>query len=163
MKSLSEKINYLDISFTPKWDYIPLTRNYIENFLLFSIHNKLKITKIILVTSELLENAIKYSYSDGVRTTIKKNKERKIELRVRNTIEKIHAGELIEYIEELNESSDPFKFYIEKMKQSISRNDGKTGLGLSRIKYEGEANLTAKFFDREDGTGIIEIKAVFDL
>jgi hypothetical protein len=163
MKSQNEK-NYLDISFTPKWDYIPLTRNYIENFLLNSINNKLKITKITLVISELLENAIKYAHDDGIRTMIKKLKNnRKVELRVRNTIMKSEADQLINYIDEVNSDPDPFKFYIEKLKSSITRNDGKIGLGLSRIKYEGEANLSARFFDREDGTGIIEIKAIFNL
>lgn len=160
----NNKNNYLDISFGPKWDFIPLTRDYIESFLFFNITNKLKIAKIIIAASELLENAIKYSYDNGVRTQIKKNrKNQKMELAVRNSVRKEDANNLINYIEEINIAPDPLKYYIDKMRESVKRNDGRTGLGLSRIKYEGEAFLSAKFFDREDGTGIIEVKAVFDI
>ena len=38
MKNISYKkntIGYLDITFGPIWDYIPLTRNYAENFSYF--------------------------------------------------------------------------------------------------------------------------------
>jgi hypothetical protein len=162
MKSMNEK-NYLDISFAPKWDYIPLTRNYIENFMLKSFSNKLKIAKITISISELLENAIKYAYDDGIRTMIKKSKNgRNVELRVRNTVMKTDADKLINYINEVESYPDPFKFYIERIK-SITGNGRKIGLGLSRLKYEGEAHLSAKFFDRENGTGIIEIKAIFNL
>lgn len=162
MKSINNKSSYLDISFNPRWDYIPLTRKYLENFLMFNVQNKQIVAKIIIVASELLENAIKYSYADGVRTHIRKNKKnRKVELKVSNSTKKIDAERLINYINEINRYPDPFKFYLDRMKQSIIRNDGKTGLGLSRIKYEGNAMLSAKFFDREDGTGIVEIKAVF--
>ncbi|OHD13481.1 MAG: hypothetical protein A2086_03420 [Spirochaetes bacterium GWD1_27_9] len=155
---------FLDITFGPKWDYIPLTRNYIENFLQVNYTDKLSINKIAMSASELLENAVKYSSKDGIRTQIRKYEdEHKIELVVYNVIDKIEADKLMKYIAELNSASDPFLFYVAKMKESIKRHDGKSGLGLSRIAHEGSAKLEAAYFSETSDTGIIEVKALFKI
>ena len=65
-------VGYLDLTFGPKWDYIPLTKNYIENFLLINVIDKVNISKIAMSASELLENAVKFSSRDGIRMMIRK-------------------------------------------------------------------------------------------
>ena len=45
----AETKGYLDITFGPKWDYIALTRPYVENFLLINMA-----TKTISIRSEPL-------------------------------------------------------------------------------------------------------------
>ena len=46
------------------------------------------------------------------------------------------------------------------MKESVSLKDGKSGLGLPRINYEGGAKLHINYHEKE---GVIEIKAEFKL
>lgn len=151
-------IGYLDITFGPKWDYIPLTKNFIENFLLVNIVDRKSISKIAMSASELLENAVKFSNRDGIRMLIRKlGKKKLIELKVYNFVEKKDAGILVDRIKDMNKS-DPLQYYITKMKESVSRKDGKSGLGLARIRYEGEADIICKYL--EDNKAV-EITARF--
>ena len=110
--------------------------------------------------SELLENAVKFSSKDGIRMMIKKlDKEEQLILVVFNYTDKKAADHLIERVAEMN-SHDPLQYYIEKMKESAVRNDGKSGLGLARINYEGEADLDINYFEND---GIVQVRAVFKI
>ncbi len=153
-------IGFLDLTFGPKWDYIPITRNYIENFLMINIDDKFRINKITMAASELLENAVKYSNKDGVRIIISKNDHQKdITLKVFNYAEKTNAMEHIDRINKMNEQK-PLDYYIERMKHSVTRTDGKAGLGLARINHEANATITAKYYDENN---VLEVSAIFKL
>ncbi len=152
---------YLDITFGPKWEYIPLTRNFIESFLLINVIDKQNINKIAVAASELLENAVKFSNKDGVRMTIKKNViESKVELRVFNYSDKTKALALKEYIEKTNAIEDKLHFYIDKMKESVTRNDGKACLGIPRICYEAQAEMHCEYNENE---GVVEVISLFTI
>jgi hypothetical protein len=110
--------------------------------------------------SELLENAVKFSKHDGIRMMIKKlNKQNEIVLVVFNYASKKEAELLIERINLMNKE-DPLKYYINKMKESAVRDDGKSCLGLARINYEGEAKIDVKYFEKDE---VIQIKTVFKI
>lgn len=156
----SETKGYLDITFGPKWDYIALTRPYVENFLLINMADKDNIHKVGTAASELLENATKYSTRDGIRMIVRKaNRESVISLSVFNYADKSRAENLIKRVEEMN-STDAFEYYIFRMKESIKNKKENAGLGLSRIYYEGDAKISVTYHDVD---GIIEVKALFDI
>jgi hypothetical protein len=156
----SDTKGYLDITFGPKWDYIALTRPYVENFLLINMANKDNIHKVGTAASELLENATKYSSRDGIRMIVKKSEaEAEISLSIFNYSEKSQAEFLMKRVEEMN-STDAFEYYIFRMKESIKNKKDSAGLGLSRIYYEGDARLSVKFYEAD---GIVEVNALFDI
>lgn len=156
----AETKGYLDITFGPKWDYIALTRPYVENFLLINMASKDNIHKIGTAASELLENATKYSCKDGIRMIVKKSEsDGLITLSVLNYSEAEQASKLIARVDEMNKT-DPFEYYIYRMKESIKNKKESAGLGLSRIYYEGEAKIGVTFHDSD---GIVEVRAVFDI
>jgi hypothetical protein len=162
IKYESETGGYLDITIGHRWDYIPMTRSYVEKFLNSNITDKLRVMKIIVSISELLENAVKYSYKEGVRAKIKRDAvNHKLELTVYNYATKEESFKLIEYIKEIDNNKDPLKFYLDKMKDAVKNK--KNGLGLPRIKYEGEANISANYFEEETGDGTVRVKAVFNI
>lgn len=149
---------YLDITFGPKWDYVPLTKNYVENFLLINLVDKENIGRIALAASELLENAVKYSTKDGIRMIIRKILEKKvIELLVLNYTSKEMFNKVKELVETMN-NSDPMQFYIERMKEAALAEDGDSGLGLARINYECNADITVGYSDIDE---VIIVKAIF--
>ncbi len=149
---------YLDIIFGPIWDYIPLTRNYVENFLFVNLSNQEKISKIALGASELLENAVKYSNKDGIRLIIKKDHDDKnIILTVLNYSNKVSADELLASIEEMNKE-DSLQYYLFKMKSSTTREDGKSCLGLARINHEAKATIAAEYDAEKE---IVKVNATF--
>jgi hypothetical protein len=151
---------YLDITFGPKWDYIALTRPYVENFLLINMANKDNIHKVGTAASELLENATKYSSRDGIRMIVKKSEaDGVISLSVFNFSDKSQADFLMKRVAEMN-STDAFEYYIFRMKESIKNKKDSAGLGLSRIYYEGEARISVKYYESD---GIVEVNALFDI
>ncbi|HOV15761.1 MAG TPA: DUF6272 family protein, partial [Spirochaetota bacterium] len=156
-------IGYLDITFGPKWDYIPVTRTYIETFLSINIEDKLKITKISMSASELLENAVKYSNKDGIRLIIKKSENKhSIELIVYNFAKKDDAIKLMDYVNQINSVEDKFIFYVEKMKEPANKKEGKSGLGLARIAYEGGATIKIAYTEDKQSNVIVETKVLFN-
>lgn len=156
----SDSSEYLDMTFGPKWDYVSLTKAYIENFLLINLVDKAFISKIAMTASELLENSVKFSTRKGIRFKIKENKnDRTIEVIVYNYAEKEQAIELLKLLEEI-EKRDPLKFYIQKMKESVDLVEGESGLGLPRISYEGGAKIIGEYYEE---TGVMKLTAIFDL
>ena len=156
----AETKGYLDITFGPKWDYIALTRPYVENFLLINMADKDNIHKVGTAASELLENATKYSSQDGIRMIVKKSEaDALISLSVFNFSAKEQADFLISRVKEMN-STDAFEYYIFRMKESIKNKKESAGLGLSRIYYEGDARISVKYYDND---GIVEVNALFDV
>ena len=82
-----------------------------------------------------------------------------IELIVFNYIDKKEVDFIISLIENMK-NVDALQYYISKMKESVTRKDGKAGLGLARINYEGEAEITVKYYE---DSKIIQIRAVFKI
>jgi len=154
---------YLDITFGPIWSYVPLTRNYIENFLVINLTEKEGVNKIVTSASELLENAVKYSCSDGIRVKIRKHIDKDVvDLIVLNAIKKDDYERLSKKIEEANNADNTLEYYVKKMKESYERNDGKAGLGIPRIRHEAGVKLELTYHQEDDNKGIIEVKASFN-
>jgi hypothetical protein len=156
----NEAIGYLDITLGNNWDYIPITRTYIENFLKCNYIKNDTIAKIIIATSELLENAFKYSNKEGIRTKIQKRKDEKtIELVVYNYAEKNSAENLVKYVYEIDKVDNPLQFYLRKMKDAVKHKHN--GLGLPRIKYEGKADISAKCYEENNENVTVSVIAKF--
>lgn len=158
----SEANGFLDITIGQKWDYISITRTYVENFLKHNLINKVKIAKMIIAASELLENAVKYANKNGVRTKIKKNlNQNQIEISVYNYAGKPEAEKLIKYIYDVDNIQNPNEFYMEKMKEAVRFK--KNGLGIPRIRCESEAHISADYFDDTNGNGTLRVIATFNI
>lgn len=155
-----ETAGYLDITFGPKWDYIALTRPYVENFLLVNMTEKEHIHKVGTAASELLENATKFSGDDGIRMIVKKSKHKnEVQLSVYNYLDRQRAQELIDKIEYMN-NQDSFEYYIYRMKESVKNKQEPSKLGLARIYHEGQAKISAIFYEENN---IIEVRALFTM
>lgn len=155
-----ETAGYLDITFGPKWDYIALTRPYVENFLLINMTDENHIHRVGTAASEMLENATKFSGEDGIRMIVRKSKIKKeIQLSVFNHLDKARAIGLEERIKEMNKR-DSLEYYIERMKISVQDKTKSAQLGLARINHEGQAKLSAMYYE---DTGVLEVRAIFNI
>jgi len=151
---------YLDITFGPKWDYIAITRPYVENFLLINMADKDNIHKVGTAASELLENATRYSSNDGIRMIVKKSEaDGLISLSVYNHSDKKQADFLMARVADMN-SKDAFEYYVHRMKESIKDKKSSAGLGLARIYFEGEAKIQVIYHDADK---ILEVNALFNI
>jgi hypothetical protein len=147
---------FLDITFSPFWDFVPFTRNYIYEIASKYMHCDRKNNKIVLTVSELLENAVKYSEKPGVRLCIRNFSCVPLEISVYNYANKSHSEHLFRALDEMKEA-DPMKYYIQKLKESVQAKPGHANIGLARIKYEAGPKLKANFIDKE----LLEVSATF--
>ena len=154
----------LTINVAPEWERIDMVRKSTKDFL--SGHN-LGIDDtdaVVMIASELAENAIKYGNFDGddkIRFSVDVA-DRRITVEVENRIDReanAHWKNLDKTIQWIRGFQTPFQAYIERLKQvSTSKND-ESGLGLVRIAYEGQGILDF-FINRSDQ---VAVSAVYQL
>ena len=133
---------YIELKFGPRWKYIACVRGFIQNFLAISIVDQAKADKIAMAASELLENAVKYASRDDTHIVIRVSPEtEKISITVENSADKDSIAVLSEVYKKVTEG-DPLQVYVAQMKEAAVRSDGKSHLGLARIRYETGGNLS---------------------
>lgn len=155
----------LILNIKPSWDEIEQVRNTCGDFLHKQNMSQSVIDAITMVTSELVENAIKYgtfgeTESVGISITVSN---RIIIVEVRNPIDATgipYLRHLDETIQWIRGYQDPFESYIIKLRQisTKSLHDPESGLGLVRISFEGRSILD--FYVNENN--ILNVSAVYN-
>lgn len=152
--------------FKPVWDEIDMARELCTRYLQKQNFDIDVIDAIVMISSELLENAIKYGNYDEDRENIDFkvfiNNEIIVEVQCPIDVEKSHHFKKLDRtIQWIRGHQDPFEAYIEKLKSVSSKplGDNESGLGLFRIAYEGEAVLD--FY--VDESSYISVSAVYSV
>ncbi|WP_248360705.1 ATP-binding protein [Anaeromyxobacter oryzae] len=102
---------------------------------------------ISMVAQELLENAVKYgAFGPGEAVRIRVRVERDdvtVEVASRLGVDDAHLRVFDRTVQWIRSFQDPFEAYVERLKQVSSEPyaHGKSGLGLTRIAYEGRCVL----------------------
>ncbi|UCF81383.1 MAG: hypothetical protein JSV08_02935 [Acidobacteriota bacterium] len=134
--------DHMELSFGPRWTYISCVRGFVAHFFAIGLEDKIHAERISLAVSELLENAVKYS--SGPDTTVSASilgKHNKVVARVENQSTAEHIKELQGEIKGICQKN-PEEAYMAKLMEAANRTDGKSQLGLARIRYETGAVLT---------------------
>lgn len=135
---------FIEMIFGPRWTYIATVRTFLQNFLATTLADNKKADVISMAASELLENAVKYASSEGTKICVRHNKEdNKLYLLVENFSNKDNIDILMKEVAFIN-NGDPEKIYLKKMQEAALRTDGKSLLGLARIRYEGNTEIDIK-------------------
>lgn len=133
----------------PHWENIERARNETAQFLLSHKISDDIANAIIMVCSELIENAVKYGYFKEKEATISVNIElfkKYILVEVRNSIKDAknqHFKKLDKTIQWIRGYQNPLEAYTMKIKEVAKKDlfDEESGLGLIRVAYEGESIL----------------------
>lgn len=150
---------YVDLSFGPRWAYVSCVRSFIGNFCAISLADKTQADKISLAASELVENAVKYASSEDTRIKVEVTDDRRFMIL---TVENKASDQQIEVLKKEFEkvtSGDPLQAYLEKMKEAAISPKGQSQLGLARIQYESNADLTLKIKEKN----LISVTAKFEI
>ncbi|MBN2738109.1 MAG: ATP-binding protein [Spirochaetales bacterium] len=139
---------YIELKFGPRWKYIACARSFIQNFLAISINDQAKADKIAMAASELLENAVKYANGEETQISVKVSPStEKIAVRVSNLASEESIKTLKLIYDKVCEGN-PLDAYVAQMKEAALRNDGKSQLGLARIRYETGGDLNLEIIDK---------------
>ena len=152
------KNGFIEIIFGPRWTYIATVRSFLQSFLSITLVDNKWADVISMSASELLENAVKYASEEGTKIQIEHRKEEnKLYLHVENFSVSEDIEMLKKEIEIINEG-DPQEMYLKKMQEAAFRTDGKSQLGLARIRYESNAIIRLK-----TENNLVKIIVIFDL
>jgi len=133
----------LHLAFRPTVPLISETRHFAGHLLDSVLDDSDAASRVALTIHELLENTLKYSIDGLAQIVLLVSDEagrRTIEVRASNQASPEQAAELSRRIEAIGQASDPMGFYIGLMRESAQR--GGSGLGLARIRVEGEMSLS---------------------
>ena len=142
MEQSATSKEYIELKFSPQWNYVSAARGFLQNFLAISIGDQTKADRIAMSASELLENAIKYSINSETYMYVEvdhKTNSASITVTNDSTRESIDS---LKCVYEKVTRGEPLEAYVTQMKEAATRSDGKSQLGLVRIRYEAGADLS---------------------
>ncbi len=134
----------LRLTIRPTTMLITSTRRFAGDVLGSVLRNPDSTSRIALTIHELLENTLKYS-TDGqaqLHVTVGRDEDgrRHVEVTAKNRATPEQARDLGRRINALAEAADPMALYADLMRESVHRSG--SGLGLARIRVEGEMQLS---------------------
>lgn len=130
-----------------KWDEIEKVRNKCDIFLRSHGLKTESVQAFTMVVSELIENSMKYGTFTPMKNRVIVDirvDESIVTAEVINPIDKTvykHLKQLDRTIQWIRGYQDPFEAYVERLKEVSKKplSDEESGLGLTRIAYEGKA------------------------
>jgi hypothetical protein len=141
---IDESDGYIELKFGPRWKYIAVVRAFIQNFLAIGFSDDARADKIAMAASELLENAVKYAVGEETRVKVGLSaKSGDVDISVSNRA----SPEAIAGLRSIWDSvmaGDPLEAYLGMMREAATRSDGKSQLGLVRIRYETGGTMSLK-------------------
>ena len=144
------------LDFRPHVELVASARRFVSDFYGSVLGDPDLSSRIALATHELLENVIKYS-TDGRGSfqieVADAEGGRVVRIVAANKTTAEHALALEHLLHELSSAPDPLRYYQELMRKSVTRQDTSAGLGLARIRAEGE--MSVRFGAMTDGVAII--------
>ncbi len=138
---MKSKDEYIELKFGPHWNYIAAARSFLQGFLSISTNDQEYSDNLAMAASELLENAVKYSEDTEtfMHVSVQKPADQVIIVVVNQSTDE-RCRVLREIYEKIMKKS-PLEAYVDQMKEAAVREDGKSQLGLVRIRYEVGADL----------------------
>ena len=132
------------LSFRPTTMLISSTRRFAGDVLGSVLRDPDSASRIALTIHELLENTLKYSLDGQALLEVSVGNEqggrRRVEVTARNRATPEQANDLGRRIHALSQANDPMALYVGMMRESAQRSG--SGLGLARIRVEGEMDLS---------------------
>jgi two-component sensor histidine kinase len=126
----------------PQSRMVSIVRRFVEESFDELVGDPEAVFRVSLAVHELLENAAKYAVGDktGLSVHFESNgSAARIKLTNETTPE--HIARLRSCIEEIQSSKEPFALYQTLMRRTYGV-PNESGLGLARIRAEGELNLS---------------------
>lgn len=145
----------LRLEMGPGWQFVNHVRRFAEAMCLECRVDEDSSSAVGMAVHELVQNAVKYSPDGWVSVSLDVDAQsRRVSVQVQNRISPSAARELEPRVARLRDARDALDHYLELMQETSLRSDG-SGLGLARIRAEGQMTL-----DIDIGDAHVVIRAV---
>jgi two-component sensor histidine kinase len=139
---VSENTPSFQLVFRPSVELISIVRRFVSEFYEQVVADADAAGRLALATHELLENAAKYTTSGETSLHVELDRVAgAVSVRTRNRTDPARIAVLRRRFDESAAVSDPTVFYNMVLRRSVLEKEG-SGLGLARIRAEGEMDLT---------------------
>lgn len=163
VRKMQAEAGALDLRIDPEWEAVKAAWDPCRAALSRAGLTEDESYQLAMVAQELLENAVKYgAFAEGevVLLGIRVAEEEvTVEVKSRVGVDDNHLRRFDRTVQWIRGFQDPFEAYVERMKllsaQPHSR--GESGLGLTRIAYEGRSVIDF-YVDEED---VLAVSAVY--
>jgi hypothetical protein len=149
-----------------EWEFVSATRKYLSDLILGIYKdkkdNQFYAEKLATASSELIENAYKYSPQETDFQIVLQKSEHEILLQVRNYVQGdpgATVATIQKEIELVYGDPDPREAFKKKVLASLSDPNGKSMLGYAKIRLETGGLISAELED----DGLLLISVVFPL
>jgi len=129
----------VQLRFRPLWLYVDQVREFCGFFARATFGADAVGERVGLVVHELVENAIRYGDERDLELCLERNGER-VEISVANTTSPERASDLQEFLSDLL-TLPAEQAYVRALEMAASRPAEQSGLGLARVRYEGQCDL----------------------
>jgi hypothetical protein len=132
-----------DLSIEPNPRFVSVVRRFVEATFERLLADRDLVFRVSMTAHELMENAAKYSLGSKALLRVscrREGGEAVVSLYLANETTPNHIDRLRERVAAIAQASDPFAHYQKLMKQNARTLD-ESGLGLARIRAEGEMSL----------------------
>lgn len=135
---------YFELIFRPSVALTTVVRRFITDFYERVLSDDDSTSRLALATQELLENAIKYgTHGDTVLSIELDRRVGEVRVRTSNRSDPSNIAVLRQRFAEMSAAPDAFKFYQQLLRSTANDAIG-SGLGLARIRCEGEMDVDLK-------------------
>jgi hypothetical protein len=153
----------LELRIPPEWDAIKATWDPCRSYLSGAGLGEDEAYQLAMVAQELLENAVKYGAFAGAERIALGVRLREddvtVEVKSRVDVDDANLRRFDQMIQWIRGYQDPFEAYVERLKLVSARpySHGESGLGLTRIAYEGRCAID---FYVDEGN-VLAVSAVY--
>jgi hypothetical protein len=132
---------YVDLQFAPHWELIDPAREFLLQFFSVALKDPRIGSEVCVAAHELMENAIKYSPNDEAKVRIEVSTDGDIVIAVENVVAPEQVPNLLAEVRAIADAPDPLAYYRQRMADAAARTDGRSCLGLARIRCEANMAL----------------------
>lgn len=133
-----------ELKFTPNIRLVPIVRRFVSDFYGEVFEDPEIISRVALATHELMENAIRHNSGGEAHLMVELRDvagAKHISVRIGNPAWPENIARVGELLDAMEQAPDVFQFYVQLMGQTARQPEG-SGLGLTRIRAEGEMQLS---------------------
>ena len=131
------------LAFEPSQRFVRKIVQWITDFCELSLQDNDVVYRVHMAIHELAENLVKYGTSNSVRLDVEVARVENgsvLRLRTRNSAAPDKLAEAVRILQGLRDADDPVAYYDQLVLASAPK-EGVSGLGLARIRAEGDLEL----------------------
>jgi anti-sigma regulatory factor (Ser/Thr protein kinase) len=139
------------VSFPPTQRFVSGLVRWLTDFCVLSSEDTETISRLQMAVNELVENLVKYGNAENVTVEVELDQvdgSSVVRVRTRNTASPERLEHVVRLLTDLRDTPDPIAYYDQLILESAPR-AGVSGLGLARIRAEGDLNLDFEVVGQE--------------